>query len=669
MITVSTDPGRFLDAHRTALAEAIVARQFEQHPEVAERYGEDGRAKRVEDTEHTLSFLAVAVTYASPSLFSDYVAWMRPLLASSGFNREQVDARLRLMGEALRELLPEQMRESVCSFFDAAVEAAGEVANASQPLPASDAVVGDLATRYLHALLRTSRQEAMRLILDAVDRGVSVRDIYLNVFQPAQKEVGRLWQTGAITVAQEHFCTAATQLIMAQLYPRLFAQQRSDRRLIAVSVEGDLHEMGLRIVTDLFQTAGWDTIYLGANVPTDSVVQSIATHRPAVVLVSVTMAYHLPTVERLIRRIHSEVSEDTKVIVGGYPCNVEVSLWQRLGADGFACDADEAIELADRLIASDAQPQKPAAEPYQVTEKQERTGSTSSGTHAVYEELSRLNNELVTAHRDLARTNAELVGLQSELIAVDRRKNEFIATLAHELRNPLVPIRTGLQLLQRSRDDNALVDDLLDVMERQTRNIVRIVDDLLDLSRIGGGKMTLRRSTVELAPILKDAVSAVQWQIDEAKHDLAVRIPDETVYLDADSTRLAQIVTNLLANAARYTEPGGSITLSAQKSGSHVIIAVKDTGIGIPTDELDRIFDMFRQSKEGHSRSAGGLGIGLTLVKRLTEMHGGTVKARSEGPGKGSEFVVTLPVLDRPPSDSHRGLQQRVQQQPRAERD
>ncbi len=639
------DAGGFIEAQRAVLAEAIVARQYEQQPGLLERYGERGRAKCVEDTEYTLSFLATALAYSSGPILSEYVAWMRPMMVAFGVEREHVDEHLACVREVLRERLPEELTEQVCSIFDAAVEAADVVALASQPLVDGDLAVGWLAQQYLEALLRADRHEAMRIVLNAEKNGASVRDVYLKVFQPVQKEVGRLWQSGAITVAQEHYCTAATQLIMAQLYPRLFAHERTGRRLVAAAVEGDLHEMGLRIVTDLFQAEGWDTVYLGANVPASGVVRSIVEHKPDVVLISVTMAYHLRAAEQLIARIRAEVGEETKILIGGYPCNVDGGLWERLGADACACDAVEAIASAAALIADSSKRARVAERVPRGFEESQPAYPAAKGERAVYGELSRLNNELITAHRDLARKNAELERLQAQLKAADQRKNEFIATLAHELRNPLVPIRTGVQMLHRSSDDKVVVPDVLAMMERQTRNIVRLVDELLDFSRIGSGKMTLFKSTVELEPVLRDAVSAMQWQIDEAKHRLTIDIPDEPIYLEADPTRLAQIVINLLANAARYTEPGGAISLGVRRVDNHVRIAVSDTGVGIPREMLGRIFGMYEQADEGTKRSGSGLGIGLTLVKRLVEMHDGTVEARSEGPGKGSEFVVTLPVL------------------------
>ncbi|WP_020476571.1 hybrid sensor histidine kinase/response regulator [Zavarzinella formosa] len=234
--------------------------------------------------------------------------------------------------------------------------------------------------------------------------------------------------------------------------------------------------------------------------------------------------------------------------------------------------------------------------------------------------------------------------LEDALRETDRKKDDFIALLAHELRNPLAPIRNGLQVIRLSQD-RAARDRSQQMMDRQLAHMVRMIDDLLDVSRIGRSKMELRRARVSLADVVNSAAEAAGPAIDEAGHALSVSLPPERVFLDADLTRLAQVFSNLLTNSAKYTTRGGSIWLSARAGGGRVTVAVRDTGIGIPAASLTTIFDMFSQVDRPVERSAGGLGIGLSLVKGLVEMHGGTVTAQSDGEGKGSTFVVDLPVL------------------------
>ena len=233
----------------------------------------------------------------------------------------------------------------------------------------------------------------------------------------------------------------------------------------------------------------------------------------------------------------------------------------------------------------------------------------------------------------------------AQLLEQDQRKNEFLATLAHELRNPLSAMRNGLQLLRLAGEDPAMFLHARSILNRQVEQMVRLVDDLLDASRINSNRVELRKEWVELATVIKSAVETTLPAIEEARHELTVSLPAQPVLLDADPLRLAQALANLLNNSAKYTEAGGSIALSAEQEGDEVIIRVRDTGIGIPAETLPHLFKMFVQSSRSMDRSQGGLGIGLSVVKSLVEMHSGTVEARSEGVGKGSEFVVKLPVL------------------------
>jgi PAS domain S-box-containing protein len=233
---------------------------------------------------------------------------------------------------------------------------------------------------------------------------------------------------------------------------------------------------------------------------------------------------------------------------------------------------------------------------------------------------------------------------EQSLKEADRRKDEFLATLAHELRNPLAPIRNGLQVMKVAAGDAEAVEPARAMMERQLGQLVHLIDDLLDVSRITRGKLALRWERIDLASVVQNAIEGSRPLIEASAHRLAVTLPPVPVWLDADPTRLAQVFANLLTNAAKYTERGGHIWLTAGRHGGEVIVSVKDTGIGIAADHLPRVFEMFSQAETALERSQGGLGIGLSLVRGLVEMHGGTVEARSEGLRRGSEFVVRLPV-------------------------
>jgi PAS domain S-box-containing protein len=240
--------------------------------------------------------------------------------------------------------------------------------------------------------------------------------------------------------------------------------------------------------------------------------------------------------------------------------------------------------------------------------------------------------------------------LYSELKEADRKKDEFLAMLAHELRNPLAPIRNAVHILRMRGVDNATATRAKDVIERQIQHMVRLVDDLLDVSRIMESKIELRREPVEIDAVVARAVETAQPAIDAQGHELTITLPPVPVTVDADPVRLAQVLSNLLTNAAKYMESGGRIWLSAESQGGELVLRVRDAGIGIAPDLLPRIFDLFVQAEHGVGRAQGGLGIGLTLVKRLVELHGGSVTAHSEGLAKGSEFIVRLPA--QPPKDS-----------------
>lgn len=253
--------------------------------------------------------------------------------------------------------------------------------------------------------------------------------------------------------------------------------------------------------------------------------------------------------------------------------------------------------------------------------------------------------------RELLARVAGALALAQARAEADRRKDEFLATLAHELRNPLAPIRNGLTVMRLASGDREAVEKARGMMERQVQQMVRLIDELLDLSRISRGKVELRLERVTLAAEVQSAVETSRPLIEGSGHELLVHLPSEPVFVNADTTRLAQVFSNLLNNAAKYTERGGHIRLTAEARDGEVRVSVKDDGIGIPPPMLPAVFDMFTQVDRSLEKSQGGLGIGLSIVRRLVEMHGGTVEALSAGHGQGSEFVVRLPTLAPPAAE------------------
>ena len=259
----------------------------------------------------------------------------------------------------------------------------------------------------------------------------------------------------------------------------------------------------------------------------------------------------------------------------------------------------------------------------------------------------------ITPRKEAEQERERLLGRLREQ---DVRKDEFLATLAHELRNPLAPLANGLKLLKLGRGNAETVEAARTLMERQLGHMVRLVDDLLDVSRISLGKVELKRERVELAAVVQSALETSGPLIEQMNHDLAVAVPQEPIYVDGDMTRLSQVLSNLLNNSAKYTARGGRIRLSVEREGSDAVITVQDSGVGIPGPMLPKVFEMFTQLAPSLGRSHGGLGIGLSLVQRLVELHGGTVEARSDGQDRGSSFIVRLPLLvspekSQPPED------------------
>jgi CheY-like chemotaxis protein/nitrogen-specific signal transduction histidine kinase len=275
----------------------------------------------------------------------------------------------------------------------------------------------------------------------------------------------------------------------------------------------------------------------------------------------------------------------------------------------------------------------------------------------------------VSLAKDLAGRAATAIDnarLYRDVQEADVRKNEFLAMLAHELRNPLAPIRTAVHLLRMTGSSTPESKWAHDLIDRQLQQMVRLVDDLLDVSRITRGKITLLRETVDVALVVKHAIESSRPLIESQRHTLTVALPEEPLLVECDLTRLAQVFSNLLNNAAKYTREAGRIWLTVAREGDEAVVRVRDSGMGIPADMLAKVFDLFIQVDHSIDRSQGGLGIGLTLVRQLVEMQNGTVTALSDGPDQGSEFVVRLPVVTEAPLAQHVAVGDALAGQPAA---
>jgi signal transduction histidine kinase/CheY-like chemotaxis protein len=278
-------------------------------------------------------------------------------------------------------------------------------------------------------------------------------------------------------------------------------------------------------------------------------------------------------------------------------------------------------------------------------------GLFSERLRAARRRAEALASEAVRRRAELEREVAERQRLEKELqrradtlADADSRKDEFLAMLGHELRNPLAPIRNAVLVLRRLGTSDPDLRRSTDLIDRQVHAMTHLVDELLDVSRITRGKIRLQREPVDLAAVVARGVETARPLLDARRHVVTVNLPPDPIQLHADPTRLAQVIGNLLTNAAKYTHEGGHVELTVERLPGAVVVRVRDDGVGIPADVLPRVFELFTQGDRSPARSEGGLGIGLTLVKTLVELHGGSVEARSEGPGKGSQFVVRLPV-------------------------
>jgi PAS domain S-box-containing protein len=344
-------------------------------------------------------------------------------------------------------------------------------------------------------------------------------------------------------------------------------------------------------------------------------------------------------------------------VLTNVPCNVDPigrivepqPAWERYTGQSFAESRDfgwfEAVHPDDREPARQAWIEAlHARRPYEVRVRIWHA-PTRQFRHIIARATPLLGNdgrivEWVGACTDVHEATAQA----HALLEADRRKDEFLATLAHELRNPLAPIRNSLHILKLTGKAEGALASVYQILDRQVRHVVRLVDDLMDVSRITRGRVELRRQATDVQAVVQSAIETSRPLIDESGHRLEVSMPVEPIRLEADPIRLAQAVTNLLNNSAKYTEPGGRIWVTAQREGRMAVISVRDDGRGIAPDMLPRVFDLFTQASPGHDYSRGGLGIGLTLVRSMVELHGGSVEARSEGLRRGSEFVLRIPL-------------------------
>ncbi len=331
-----------------AIATAVVDRQFTNNPHLIERIGAQGKRKCREDARYHVLYLTEAVAAQSPALFRHYATWLNGLLGGLGIPRDDLIVQFQTIAEVLQESFDGTDARIAIDYLDDIVQNPDSIEfTVEDHLPADDHLAGSI----LSALLGCDRLRAIQYVDQALDDGMTIDTLYLEVFQPLLHEVGSRWQTNRMSVAQEHYCTAAIQLMMGRLADRIFASDRNGFTLVAACVGDELHDVGLRMVADLLQANGWDSHFLGANVPKRDLLQAIRSASADVVCLSTTLTSHLTTTHDVITAIRADPSlQHIKIVVGGYPFNAQEGLWRRMNADGYAKDAREAISICTGLV-------------------------------------------------------------------------------------------------------------------------------------------------------------------------------------------------------------------------------------------------------------------------------------------------------------------------------
>jgi methanogenic corrinoid protein MtbC1 len=351
MSELSKKASEFIHDHQQELAKSVVDLQYELNPEFWKKFGERGRELSIRDVNYHLTYLIESILAQDVSLFGRYAEWLTELFSGLEFPDDTTTKTLKCIREAIKDILPKDLFGIVDTHIQEGLNQSQKLRETSPSHLDSAAPLYSLTKKYLDALLAGEKQTASRLILDAVEKGTSIKDIYLEVFQRSQYEIGRLWCMNKISVAQEHYSSAATQLIMSQLYPHIFASKKIGRGLVAACVNSELHEIGIRMVADFFEIAGWDTYYMGANTPDSSIIQAIERTKPHILALSATMPFHQSNLKRTIATVRASDPDDrVKIIVGGHALNTSKELWQQLGADGYASNAEEAVIVADKFL-------------------------------------------------------------------------------------------------------------------------------------------------------------------------------------------------------------------------------------------------------------------------------------------------------------------------------
>ena len=335
---------------KSSLPNRVLQKHFEIDPQLKQSYNQQQIDHYLQDTSYHLSYIAEAVSANEPVLFCEYMKWLKTFFTGLGIADKGIIANLLLIKDAINENLTPEEKELLELYFNGGMNCYNSQPGQIDSFIREDNPLKNIAAPYLDYLINGRRNDALDLIMKEVKNGTPLKDIYLHVFAASQKEIGRLWQLNKINVAQEHYITAATQLIMSQLYPYLFTPQKHDKKIIVTCINGELHELAPRMVADIFELEGWDSYYLGANTPQSGIIKTTEEVKPHIVAISVTMTFNLGSAAELIEKIrNNRGTGHVKIMVGGYPFTVAPNLWNGMGADGFGADAVSAVNTANEL--------------------------------------------------------------------------------------------------------------------------------------------------------------------------------------------------------------------------------------------------------------------------------------------------------------------------------
>lgn len=336
---------------RESIANAAVENDCARRPELLEGHGYSGSQRYVEETRNHLAYLAEAIRFQRPSIFIDYLAWVNVVLTSRGVPTSELIENLRCLRNTLASTVSAHVSKVACDYIECGFSHLRSAVPSNSDLDCHPK--SELGRQYLRVLLRGEHRLATQLVLNASKCGLDLREIYLRVFQYSQREVGRLWETNKIGIGDEHYCSAATQVAIALVGARASFAPRVGHTLMSTCVEGELHDIGIRMVADFFEMEGWDTRHLGANAPTADLIRMLSQRKPSVLAISATMSLHLNAVANLIARIRdSGASPGTVIMVGGHGFGRVAGLWKEIGADAYAADASEAIATANLAVTS-----------------------------------------------------------------------------------------------------------------------------------------------------------------------------------------------------------------------------------------------------------------------------------------------------------------------------